>query len=525
VVSTVEPGSDSLPRSIVGRYALYDALASGGMATVHIGRLMGVGGFSRTVAIKRLHPHLANDRDFVAMLLDEARLVVRIRHPNVVPVVDVVQDNDELLLVMEYVQGEPLNVLMRLAADRGERVPLKMARAMMAGILHGLHAAHESMDEKGEPLGIVHRDVSPQNVIIGIDGVARVLDFGIAKATGRLQMTRDGELKGKTPYMSPEQLRGEAVDRRTDIYAAAVLFWEMLTTRRLFTGQTQPEIAYKVLEQEIALPSTIAEDIPPEVDAIVMRGLARDPEDRFATALEMAIAVEELGDLATARTTGAWVEEKGSDRLRERAAIVAAIESSSFQRATLSKLAVAAPALPMINTDLPTMVEGAHRRTESMTPAPAPVEPAPLPSLPSLHLPPSPPAPPREPNRQSALLVLVAVALFTAIAALGVAGWVVWRRAPVVPRLDPISSAPATALPSAVVTASGIASVAPSSVPSSVPSSAPSAVASAPPHASSSGRPTGRGGRPTTARPALPSCDPPYTLDPRGIRIPKPECL
>ena len=149
MVSSIEAGrgEGGSPRSVVGRYALYDQLASGGMATVHIGRLMGLAGFSRTVAIKRLHPHLATDKDFVAMLLDEARLVVRIRHPNVVPVVDVVQDGGELLLVMEYVQGEPLNVLMRVTADRGERMPLKMARSVIAGILHGLHAAHESTDE------------------------------------------------------------------------------------------------------------------------------------------------------------------------------------------------------------------------------------------------------------------------------------------------------------------------------------------------------------------------------------------
>src|SRR5580692_2033966 len=206
------PEGSTVPVRIVGRYAIYGELASGGMATVHLGRLLGPVGFSRTVAIKRLHEQFAKDPDFVSMFLDEARLCARIKHPNVVPTLDVIAGDRQLLLVMDYVQGESLSRLFRSAVARGERIPLKVTVAIVSGMLHGLHAAHEAKDERGEPLGIVHRDVSPQNVLVGIDGVARVLDFGVAKARGRLHTTQDGRVKGKLSYMAPEQLRSEAVD-------------------------------------------------------------------------------------------------------------------------------------------------------------------------------------------------------------------------------------------------------------------------------------------------------------------------
>src|SRR5262249_20814133 len=158
----------------------------------------------RTVAIKRMHPHLALDADFATMFVDEARVVSRIHHPNVVPILDVVVSGNELLLIMEYVHGEPLSELRRLMEAQG--LPTRVALAAIAGALHGLHAAHEAKDEHGAPLMLVHRDVSPQNIVVGADGVPRVLDFGIAKAAGRLQMTLEGQVRGKVAYMAPEQM-------------------------------------------------------------------------------------------------------------------------------------------------------------------------------------------------------------------------------------------------------------------------------------------------------------------------------
>ena len=176
----------------IDRYELYDEIASGGMATVHLGRLVGPAGFGRTVAIKRLHPHLAKEQEFVTMLTDEARVAGRIGHPNIVPTLDIVSANRELFLVMEYVPGLTLSALIKQANAFGDKVPLPVVASIMVGVLHGLHAVHEARDEHGHSLEVVHRDVSPQNILVGTDGVARVLDFGIAKAAGRLHTTRDG---------------------------------------------------------------------------------------------------------------------------------------------------------------------------------------------------------------------------------------------------------------------------------------------------------------------------------------------
>ena len=244
--------AQSLPQDAgghrLGRYVLFDAIARGGMATIHFGRLSGPVGFSRTVAIKRLHANFATDPEFVAMFLDEARLAARIRHPNVVPTLDVVATHGEVFIVLEYVAGESLAKLWRAHHDKGEIVPIPFSMAIMAHTLHGLHAAHEVTDEHGEPLGMVHRDVSPQNVIVGTDGIARVLDFGVAKAAGRLQETGDsGALKGKLAYMAPEQLTGRSVSRQTDIYAASVILWELLTGKRLVDGDNDAQRAAKVL--------------------------------------------------------------------------------------------------------------------------------------------------------------------------------------------------------------------------------------------------------------------------------------
>jgi serine/threonine protein kinase len=318
-----------VPERVIGRYALYGTIASGGMAAVHLGRLRGSVGFSRTVAIKRLHPQFATDRDFVSMFLDEARLCARIRHPNVVPTLDVVADDGQLILVMEYVQGESLAQLVRAATTRHERIPLRVSIAIQGGLLQGLHAAHEATDERGGPLGIVHRDVSPQNVLVGTDGIARVLDFGIAKARGRIHTTSDGSLRGKIAYMAPEQLRRGEVDRRTDVFAASVVLWELLTANRLFQADSEGGVVEKVLFTGIAAPSTVVPGLPPELDRIVLRGLARDPSERFPTAREMALALENAAPAATPVQVGEWVESIAADTLAGRAARIQEVESSS----------------------------------------------------------------------------------------------------------------------------------------------------------------------------------------------------
>ncbi len=326
---------------VVGRYALYGVIAAGGMATVHYGRLLGPVGFSRTVAIKRLHAHFASDPEFVSMFLDEARLAARIRHPNVVTTLDVVATGGELFLVMEYVPGETLARLAKNVRDAGRPMPHRIVSSVISGVLHGLHAAHEAKDERGVPLGIVHRDVSPQNTHVGTDGVARLLDFGVAKAAGRIQTTREGQIKGKLAYMAPEQLRGAPVDRSSDIYAAGVMLWELITGQRLFQGENEGVVVARVLEGNIQPPSqvlmraarsTFSERTYTQLqrlDACVLRAVHPDPKQRFATARDMALELEACVQPATLSQVGEWVEHNAAELLAQRAEKVSEIEVQS----------------------------------------------------------------------------------------------------------------------------------------------------------------------------------------------------
>jgi serine/threonine-protein kinase len=327
-MAEVEPDPNK-PLRVVGRYALYGKLATGGMATVHFGRLLGPVGFSRTCAIKRLHPEFAKDPEFVAMFLDEARLAARIQHPNVVATLDVVAMNEELFLVMDYVRGESFSRILRSSRRKGLELPEGFVGSVVAGMLHGLHAAHEATDERGEPLQVVHRDVSPQNVLVGVDGVPRVLDFGVAKAAARSQVTRDGQMKGKLSYMSPEQLQGQRVDRRSDIFAAGVVLWEALTGHRLFTGEDASQVLTRIISAPVPRPSQVNPAVRPELDALVLRALEKNPAARYATSREFAIAVEQCMQLLSPRSVGEWVEAVVGDILQQREQALAEIESIS----------------------------------------------------------------------------------------------------------------------------------------------------------------------------------------------------
>jgi serine/threonine-protein kinase len=313
----------------IGRYVLHDVIASGGMASVHFGRLVGTGGFAKTVAIKRLHRQFAREPEFRKMILEEGRLAARIRHPNVVPPLDVLAEQRELLLVMEYVHGESLSKLLRACWNEMERVPVPIASAILASVLHGLHAAHEAKDESGEPLNIVHRDVSPQNVIVGADGVARVIDFGIAKAVTTGESTSVGMVKGKVPYLAPEQLEGHPATRRTDVYAASVVFWETLAGQRLFGGADDSEILRQILEMRVRPPSDCNPHVPVGLDDIVLRGLARDPERRWHTARDMALAIEDVVHIATGTQIATWVERLAAEPLAKRLETLAGVEQAA----------------------------------------------------------------------------------------------------------------------------------------------------------------------------------------------------
>jgi len=317
------------PIRVVGRYALYDPIAAGGMATVHYGRLRGPVGFARTVAIKRLHPELARDPEFVSMFLDEARLAARIRHPNVVQTLDVVAEDGELFLIMEYVQGESLGRLRRSLAQEQQVIPHRIATAIMSGALMGLHAAHEAKNEQGERLGLVHRDVSPQNILVGADGLARVLDFGVAKAAGRVHTTREGKVKGKLAYMAPEQVQSGQITREADIYSASVVLWETLTGKRLFHADNQMTVIARILAHNVPPPSQVVPGLPAGYDAVVAKGLSRKPSERYSSAREMALALEAVDGVESPARVAGWLEARAGNVLEERAERIASIERGS----------------------------------------------------------------------------------------------------------------------------------------------------------------------------------------------------
>ncbi len=315
----------------VGRYGLFGPMAAGGMAEVHFGRMAAEGGFQKTIAIKRLLPHVAQNPECRTMIYEEARLAARIRHPNVVQPLDVITTDDEVLLAMEYVHGEALSKLIMRARKRGEQVPPSVGMAIVCEMLQGLHAAHEAKDEQGQPLNIVHRDVSPQNVIVGADGVARVIDFGIAKATTSSDLTAVGHVKGKLPYLAPEMFSGAPATRSSDIYAAGCVAWELLVGRRLFEGDTDQAVAATILRAPVDPPSAFVESVPPELDAIILRCVDRDPRQRWATAREMALEIERVMPLARATLVGEWVEHLAGPELAKRAARIGEIERTRFE--------------------------------------------------------------------------------------------------------------------------------------------------------------------------------------------------
>jgi serine/threonine-protein kinase len=374
----------------VGRYSMHGAIGAGGMATVHLGRVIGDAGFARMVAIKRLRPHLAHQPEIVAAFADEARLAARVRHQNVVAMLDIVSERGEVFLVMDYVEGVSLASLVRACAARGDHVPPPVAAAIVAQALHGLHAAHEARNESGTMLNLVHRDVSPQNVLVGVDGVARVADFGVAKAIGRQHTTRDGSIKGKLGYMAPEQLAGRAVTRKADIFAAGVVLWELLTGQRLFHAADDAVILTKTLFEPIQPPSQACARAPSALDPVVMRALERDPIRRFASGDEMASALENAITLATTRAVAEWARSIASEELAERARQVEAIEGmpapaaragrSGAERTRVGILALAAIPLAVAAVLTAWLVQGRERAGSARAAAVAAMVPAAAPT-------------------------------------------------------------------------------------------------------------------------------------------------
>jgi serine/threonine-protein kinase len=283
----------------VGRYEILLPIASGGMATVYLARMQGPHGFEREVALKLVHAHLREDPFFSRELLDEANLAAKIRHPNVVPVLEAGEDRFGVFLVMEYVEGDTLAGITR----RGGPLPPHIAARILTDALAGLHAAHELTDGHGTPLGLVHRDFSPQNVLIGTDGMTRLADFGVAKAASRVGHTATGVMKGKVAYMSPEQAQGQALDRRCDVWAAGVVAWEVVAGRKLYSREDEMVTLWKVMSGSPPRLGQVAAGIAPELEEAVAIALDRRVEARHQTAASFRAA------LAAAFRSGAGIAD------------------------------------------------------------------------------------------------------------------------------------------------------------------------------------------------------------------------
>jgi eukaryotic-like serine/threonine-protein kinase len=271
-----------------GRYLLLDRINIGGMAEVWRGKVFGAGGFERLVAIKRILPNIAEDEEFISMFQDEAKISVQLTHANICQIYELNRIGPSLYIAMEYVPGKDLRSIFERARKKGEPPPVPLVCYVIGKLCEGLDYAHRKKDQHGRDLNVVHRDISPQNVLISFEGEVKVIDFGIAKAAGKVTKTQAGILKGKFGYMSPEQIRGLPLDRRSDVFAIGVCLYELLTGERLFVGESDFQVLEKVRKAEVLPPSTYNRKIPEALERIVLKALAKDPADRFQYASELA---------------------------------------------------------------------------------------------------------------------------------------------------------------------------------------------------------------------------------------------
>jgi len=478
-------------RTSFGRYEIVHPLATGGMGTVYLGRMRAARGVSLNVAIKRINASLAGDPHILGMFVDEARITSLVRHPNVVQTLDVVEESGELLLVMEYVHGVSLARLLAAARLRKERLPLAVASRIASDVLHGLHAAHEAKNEQGKSLEIVHRDVSPQNILIGVDGITRVADFGIARAANQVETTRVGEIKGKLRYIAPEQFGRDAVDRRADIYGVGLLLWEMIAGTAMRAASSPGGLTSAILVQRAEPPSSWVPEVPPALDDIVMKALANEPRDRFPFAAQMAVALEAAMTPAPYANVAELVRDLAYEEMEERKALLERAAALPFEPISGSPISVpSVPSSPSLSS-----LRASTSSSALVTRA------SPLPLVEDTA-----PAMTRSRRRYRAVA-------WTA------GGLVVGALALMVLRSSPPK---ATAAP----VESPVASIEPSAPPAPPPASAPEA----PPNTPSPAVRATHWRRPPHSLPARPAptkpdCTIPYVVDRNGIRVPRAECM
>lgn len=351
-------GRSSLVGHRIGKFDVIAEIGTGGMASVYLARSTAAGGFNRLVAIKVMHPHLSQEDSFVEMFLDEARVAATIQHPNVVSIIDVGIEEGLIFLVMDYVEGDSFSNVEKMAVQLRRRIPLGIILRIVLDALAGLHYAHELCDHTGTPLRIIHRDVSPQNVMVGVDGTARIVDFGIAKAESRITNTQVGLIKGKLNFMAPEQIRGHGLDRRVDVFGMGVTLWEAVTLRRLFAGENEFDTARRILAGEYPSLRDYDAKLPPALDVICQHALHPDPDQRFHSAAAFAEAIETdlRGMIASPREVTAFISGVATQKLeRERRALresavahapVAEPDDDDDEPAFMSNTVVEAPVRP-----------------------------------------------------------------------------------------------------------------------------------------------------------------------------------
>ncbi len=314
------------PGTVLGRYELLLPIAQGGMATVWAARQRGSRGFARTVAIKTILPSLSDDATFEQMFLDEAAIASRIHHPNVVEIYDLGEEDEVLYLVMEWVDGEALSTLAKQAKKNGDELPLRVTLRILAQACAGLHAAHELRDDQDQLLHLVHRDVSPQNILVSSTGASKLVDFGVAKSMAQGGQTTVGQLKGKVPFMSPEQARGGDLDRRTDIFAMGTILYRLTTGTHPFMDDSDVRTMRNIITRPVIPPRTKNPRITPELDAVIQRALQKDADRRYQTAAEMGADLENamlsLGGLVTVEEVATYVRATLGDRDRKRRAAI-----------------------------------------------------------------------------------------------------------------------------------------------------------------------------------------------------------
>jgi serine/threonine-protein kinase len=323
-----------------GNYVLLKKLGTGGMAEVFLARQTGLAGFERLVCIKRILPHLTEHSEFITMFQDEARIAANLNHPNIVQIYELGEIEGSYFIAMELIKGEDVRQIYNAEVAKGHIIPYVNAAQMIYGACNGLGFAHASCDAMGKPLGLVHRDISPQNILVTYNGFPKIVDFGVAKARGKMTETRSGVLKGKYSYMSPEQAKGKPIDGRSDIFATGIVLYEITTGQRLFKRENEIETLHAVMNCRVPPPSKIIPGYPKDLEEIVMHSLAAKADDRYATAYDFANDLEQFildqGSSTSPQALGSYMQELFADKLKDDPYSPEKLEEMAKQASTIS---------------------------------------------------------------------------------------------------------------------------------------------------------------------------------------------